>query len=296
VNPQATNPAHPMIAPRWLVLGAAGFVGRTVLATLQAQGRRVGGVTRPSMDALAGESLRNLLRTWRPDIVLNATGHARSASGPDLSDFYVRSTTLLLQAVRAEAPACRVILLGSAAEYGNAVAPTGSVETDALQPLSDYGRAKVAQSRVASGAAGQGLAVITARLFNPCGPGQGTHQFVGALLERLRAGEHPLRVYPGNQLRDWGDIRDMADALMLLGETAHPPAVVNVCTGTAHSTELVASLLGRLAGVPVEATPGPVGPDTLWHSVGHPGRLTRLGWRPKFTLAETLADQYRSRL
>ena len=44
------------------------------------------------------------------------------------------------------------------------------------------------------------------------------------------------------------------------------------------------------------ATPGPVGPDTLWHSVGHPGRLTRLGWRPKFTLAETLADQYRSRL
>jgi GDP-4-dehydro-6-deoxy-D-mannose reductase len=298
--------SHDHDVARWLVLGAAGFVGRATLGELEARGRKVVGAGRsaPPPAAVAGKSwhttdvfdvhnLRALLRKLQPSIVLNAIGHHPAIPRSELRDFYVRSTTIILEAVQAEQPSCRVVLLGSAAEYGNSTNASSS-EADAPHPLSDYGCAKCGQFDVACRFAANGLDVIAARLFNPIGRGQGNHQFVGALLERIRRGERPARVRSGNHVRDWIDVRDAARALVTLAESPKPPSVANICTGQGRTVEFVANVVGRLAGVEVEVNPGETSPDVLWHSLGNPGRMFNLGWRPQHSLAESLADQWHS--
>ena len=282
---------------RWLVLGAAGFIGGAVLAELKSQSRIVLGVghsagpaVQAEVDAFDTEAVQRQLRDWPPEILIQAIGHPAGFPAASLEDFYGRSTARLLTAVQAVAPACRVILLGSAAEYGNSPEGTGSRENDPLRPLSDYGRAKCVQGSVASRFAAAGLSVVTARLFNPIGRGQSGRQLAGALCERIRRGERPLRVTGGCQVRDWIDIRDTARALVRLGEASEVPAVVNVCTGRGHTVAWVATELGRLADVPVLIEPGEISPNELGHSLGDPGRLQRLGWRPRHALAESLAD------
>jgi NDP-hexose 4-ketoreductase len=294
---------------RWLVLGAAGFVGRATLADLKVRGRQVAGAGRSASPpaGVAGESwraidvfdatqLRALLRKLQPSILLNAIGHHPAAAHSELRDFYVRSTAIILEAVQVEQPSCRVVLLGSAAEYGNSSVAAGSCETDSRHPLSDYGRAKCGQFDVACRFAANGLDVISARLFNPIGHGQGSHRFVGALLNRIRRGERPVQVHSGNHVRDWIDVRDVARALVTLAESPEPPVAVNVCTGKGHTVGFVANAVGRLAGVEVEVKPGGTSPAVLWHSVGNPGRMFNLGWRPQHGLAESLADLWRHSL
>ena len=300
---------HDQDGARWLVLGAAGFVGRATLAELKARGRQAAGADRSAsppatvaadswhaIDVFDVPNFHALLRELQPSVLLNAIGHHPAVANSELRDFYVRSTTIVLEAVQAEQSSCRVVLLGSAAEYGNSTDAASSGETDALHPLSDYGRAKCGQFDVACRFAANGLDVITARLFNPIGHGQGSHRFMGALLERIRRGERPVPVHSGNHVRDWIDVRDAACALVMLAESPKSSSVVNICTGKGHTVEFVASAVERLAGVEVEVKPGETSPDVLWHSVGNPGRMFNLGWRPQHGLAESLADLWRSLL
>jgi nucleoside-diphosphate-sugar epimerase len=306
VKTVARSYPHSQGVARWLVLGAAGFVGRATLAELRARGRQaaeagrsvspppgVAGEAWHAIDGFDAHNLRALLRKLQPSILLNAIGHLPAAAKSELQDFYVRSTTTVLAAAQAEQPSCRVVLLGSAAEYGNST-DAGSSETDPPRPLSDYGRAKCGQFDVACRFAAKGLEVITARLFNPIGRGQGRHQFAGALLEQIRRGERPVRIRSGNHIRDWIDVRDMARALATLAESPEPPAVVNICTGKGRTVGFVARAMGRLAGVEIEIQSGETSPDVLWRSVGNPGRMFNLGWRPQHDLADCLADQWQS--
>jgi nucleoside-diphosphate-sugar epimerase len=299
---------HRQDVARWLVLGASGFVGRAALAEIKAHGGETAGAghsalphagfaeeSRHTMDVFDANKLRALLRKLQPSILLNAIGHHPGAVNSELRDFYAGSTTAILEAVQAEQPSCRVVLLGSAAEYGNST-DAGSSETDPRRPLSDYGRAKCEQFDVACRFAANGLDVITARLFNPIGHGQGSHRFVAALLERIRRGERPVQVGFGNHVRDWIDVRDAARALVTLAESPKPPSVANICTGNGHTVEFVARAVGRLAGVAVEVKSNGTSPDVLWHSVGNPGRMFHLGWQPQHGLVESLADLWRSLL
>lgn len=234
---------------------------------------------------------RALLRKLQPSILLNAIGHFPSITGSGLEDFYVRNTTNVLEAVRAEQPSCRVVLLGSAAEYGNSP-EAGSSETDAPRPLSDYGRAKCRQFAVACRFAANGLDAITARLFNLIGPGQSNRLFASALLERIRRGEPSPRVPSANHVRDWIDVRDAARALVTLAESPRPPAVANVCTGKGQTVEFVTGIIGRLTGAEIKTEPEATSPGMLWRSVGNPERMFNLGWRPQHNLADSLADQW----
>jgi nucleoside-diphosphate-sugar epimerase len=295
----------PKQVDKWLVLGACGFVGRSVVSELRARKHEVIGVDRGlgretdagsdivQMDVDDGDALRSLLAQEKPTILVNAIGHPANASESGLFRVYVDGTDRLLTSIQAEIPACRVIMLGSASEYGNSPVEGCSRETDALRPLSPYGRAKRGQHEIACGFRAKGLDVITARLFNVLGPNQSRHLLVGALIERIRNHENPLFVRDGNYVRDWIDVRDVSDAIIDLGVFREPPSVVNICSGEGRTVEWVASCLGIFARVSALSQDGCISPDVLWRSVGDPHLMMRLGWRRKRFLLESIKDQWR---
>lgn len=294
-----TSPQNRCDGARWLVLGAAGFVGKAITAELKMQKRNVTGMDRSgsahsqAIDVFDDNQLRTALRKLRPDFLVNAVGHPQGLSGIGLIDFYVRSTKNILEAVQFECPACRVVLLGSASEYGNTI-EAGACETDALKPLSDYGRAKCGQFELSRQLAQSGSSITTARLFNILGPGQRVNLFPQALMERIGAGESPARVANGHHIRDWVDVRDAVRAVIMAVESPEPPELFNVCTGQGTPVGSLAREIGSLSGSAIVAECGETSSNQLWRSIGNPGKIFGLSWRPRFSLTQSLADQWKA--
>lgn len=291
------------------MLGASGFVGHTTCRELKSRQYNVTEVFHSEIELKIDQAdmnevhrtvdvdndgvLRELFGEIQPVILINAVGHPSNIAPSAMREFYHRSTLNVLSAVQKETPQCRVILLGSAAEYGNSP-KSGSREQDTPKPLSEYGWAKVLQSELASRFISDGLDIITARLFNPIGPSQDGRAFAGALMKRIRAGEGSLRVDNANYLRDWIDIRDVARALVILGMAADPPPIVNICTGKSVSVGELAAKIATLARVEIKAISTEISPECLWRSVGNPELMQNFDWRPQYTLEQSLLDQWRS--
>jgi nucleoside-diphosphate-sugar epimerase len=287
---------------RWLVLGAAGFIGRWVTRELDEQGIPWTGVDRQAgnenallhCDVSDIDSLRDLLREVRPAVMINAVGHQPGISESAMVRFYINGTDALLRTVQEVTPTARVLLLGSAAEYGNAPSNGKSREPDPPQPVTAYGRSKARQFTIALKYAQRGLQVCTARVFNVLGPGQGPHLLAGALFERVRAGERPLRVHSCNFVRDWIDVRDVARALRTIGQIARAPLAVNICSGHESTVEILAREIVRLVNGTLDPITTPIAGDDLWRSAGDPSALCALGWQPLRDLHDTLYDQWQA--
>ncbi|HMD53829.1 MAG TPA: NAD-dependent epimerase/dehydratase family protein [Phycisphaerae bacterium] len=286
-------------AGQWLVLGASGFVGRATCRELKSRGFGVTEIDHATsgknrrIDVHNLDALRGLFRELQPAVLISAVGHPPSVSESAIREFYRQSTLNVLDALRGQTSKCRVILLGSAAEYGNSP-ESGSREEDNLRPLSEYGRAKAEQFDMACRFTADGLDIMTARLFNPLGPGQDDRHFAGALMKRIHSGENPLRVDHANHLRDWIDIRDVANALVTLAVAADSPRVINICTGKSQTVGTLAAKVASVTGVQIQMRPAEISAGDLWRSVGNSERMHQLGFQPRYTLQQSLLDQWRS--
>ena len=77
------------------------------------------------------------------------------------------------------------------------------------------------------------LAVTWARLFNLTGAGEHPDRLLPTVVRGLLAGRS-VDLSPGDQLRDYLDVDDVADALVHLA-SAGVDGAVNVCSGRATS-------------------------------------------------------------
>ena len=242
--------------------------------------------------------MRELVAAAQPSYVFHLAG-IREGALEELLRVNVCGTVNLLEAVAEEAPSARVLVVGSAAEYGETTREPLD-EDHPLQPRTDYGIAKAAQELAAAAVgARRGVDVIRVRLFNVFGPGEPTSFVASAVAGRLVAiqrgtAEPPLRTGDLSTRRDFVDVRDAVRALRLAATRGEAGTVYNVCSGRATPIrELVDELLA-IAGLdgPLESIP-----ETAALNVrGHAGTAERLraatGWEPKRSLADSLADVF----
>lgn len=154
-----------------------------------------------------------------------------------------------------------------------------------------------------------GIPTLIVRFFNAFGPNdyydEETSHVAPALIRRVLEGEDPLVVWgTGNQTRALVDCRDIAKALMLLGEKAeftsdHPLLVANIGHKREVSIRELAETICRLAGKSPRIVFDDSRPD------GYPRRAADtwllenlLGWVPDTPLEVTLADmiaEYRAK-
>ena len=171
-----------------LVIGVSGFIGRYVAHHFSQQGWKVLGLdTRPPENApqqdlsgyhqviLPSDDLKGLVKLLHPDVCIHCAGRASVANSLEdpLADFqaHVEVTFNLLNAMRLEAPRCRVIFLSSAAVYGNpASLPIG--EDHDLRPVSPYGFHKLMGEKLcAEFSEVYGVPTAIARIFSAYGAG-----------------------------------------------------------------------------------------------------------------------------
>jgi len=310
---------------RVLITGATGFVGGWLAGELVAhlpEARLFGTTTHspkdlphedgaPPMtlitaDLTDADDVRRAVAQTQPTHVFHLAGFA-SGAGTDVDrirQLNVDATLTLLAALEAQGNACRVQLASSGYVYGATTPGRPARETDPPNPSGAYAISKAEMERAVRPYAEHGLLSLTVtRAFNHTGPRQATDFVVPAFarqIARIERGLEPPVVRVGNleALRDFLDVRDVIRAYrLLLFET--PPApwrVVNVASGKAV---IIRSLLDELvadATVPVtiETDPARLRPSDLPECIGASTLLTELsGWRPTYSLSETLLETLR---
>ena len=283
------------------VTGAGGFVGPYLTAHLRACGDNVI-ETDHDLDVTDGEIVRKAFAASKPDAVyhLAAASHVGSSwSAPvDVTRINAEGTlNVLLAAVEASVP--RVLVIGSAEEYGR-IAPEDLpvAETAPLRPVSPYGASKAAAEMLASHAfRGRGLGVVCVRAFNHLGPGQSDALVASSIAKQVavaeRAGGGTVLTGDLSPRRDFTDVRDVVRAYRLLVERGEPGESYNVCSGRDVSIQEIADALAASSTVPVtfEIEPSRLRPVEIPVVRGDNTKLCRAtGWMPEISLSRTLAD------
>ena len=289
-------------------------MGRHLIDALLAAGHEVAAASHTPWMAPEGVSLdvfdirdagavAEAVGRLQPDGVIHLAAQASPRRSWELSDetyaVNVSGTSHLLEAL-VPRPSTRVVLIGSAQEYGFGREDRPIRETDALQPRSPYGVSKVAQELVGALYRQQyGMPVVVARPFNHTGPGQTTEYAVGAFaaqVAQIERGEHAPVLTVGwlEARRDYLDVRDVVQAYRLLLEAGRPGEVYNVASGNAERIGDLLDILLSAAGladqveVVADPVPRPGDPQIL---VGDATKLRNdLGWAPAIPIAASVVD------
>ncbi len=303
---------------RVLLTGAAGFVGRHLAKALSdatapstlfgivRPGSRADlpGVTRLEADIEDAAAVAGAVAEARPDRVFHLAAQSSPTESWRDPAATVRVNVLglvhVLEALRRHAEGARVLVVGSAEEYGAVPEARQPIDEDCpLRPASPYAASKVCQGYLAlQYALGHGMALVRTRTFNHTGPGRGeafAESSFARQIAEIEAGRRPPRIRVGNlgAVRDFTDVRDVVSAYERLIETGTPGAVYNVCSGRGYRIQEILERLLALSEAPIEVEVDPerLRPVDVPRLVGDPGRLRQAtGWEPRVPLERTLRD------
>jgi GDP-4-dehydro-6-deoxy-D-mannose reductase len=305
----------PMYDCSIVVTGAAGFAGSHLVDLLAAERAHVAGWRRPGgsaghgpagvewmdVDLLDANAVRKAIAVCRPAAVYHCAGAPQVAGSWDriipTLEANVVGTHNLLEAVRLEAPRCRVLVTGSALVYKPSEEPLS--EASPIGPRSPYALSKLAQELLSLHAhRDDGADVVLTRSFNHFGPRQDP-AFVGsgvakqlALIEAGRL-EPILQIGNLDARRDLTDVRDTVCAYRDLLAHGRPGVIYNVCSGQPRPIrELVRSLVARAnVRVEIRIDPGRLRPNDVPLVVGDARRIREeIGWTPTIPFEQTVAD------
>lgn len=209
-----------------------------------------GEISTPNLDSLAD-------RGGAPTALFHLAGGSsvgRSIEQP-YEDFSrtVVATAGLLEWLRRSAKDCRLIVASSAAVYGGHHA--GAISEDASkQPMSPYGHHKLIMEQLCSSyATSFGIRATIVRLFSVYGPWL-RKQLLWDLCLRLSEGGTELIIGgTGNEARDWIDVREVAQLLVLLGQgDTQQFRVLNGGSGIATTVGKIARLVTQAWGRDIE--------------------------------------------
>lgn len=220
--------------------GSTGFIGRHVAESLVNRGHEVVEILRPGRQAAArtrnfvefdlGTPPRDAFeRLGSPEVLVHlAWGGLPNYESVHHVESELPRHVKFLSALAGQGLS-QIVIAGTCFEYG---LKEGQIkETDPVAPVTEYARAKVLLHehllRMDSV-----TAIVWARLFYPYGPGQSLQSLYGQFERACESGDKFFPMSPGDQLRDYLPVEDMADYLArLAGLRIESQLVVNVCSG-----------------------------------------------------------------
>jgi GDP-4-dehydro-6-deoxy-D-mannose reductase len=300
------------VARTILITGASGFAGGHLIEALPADVRIVGWdrslgatqdprVTWRCVDLLDPRAVGEALAEAAPDEIYHLAGAAHVGQSFGAAEMTlatnVRGTHYLLDAVRQQRLASRILVTGSAMVYRPSTEALD--ERSPIGTVNPYALSKLAQEQLALRAHDEdGLDTVVVRAFNHIGPRQHPSFFASSFarqIAEIEAGIKAPLMRVGNleARRDLTDVRDTVRAYIALMAHGHSGAVYNVCTGVAGRVGDILDTLHALARVPIDigTDPALLRPSDTPVVLGSHERLTRdTGWRPTIGLDTTLRD------
>lgn len=299
---------------KYLVTGAAGFIGRSIAAALLARGEQVRGVDNfitgkrsnlvglEAMEFVEGDLTDPKVCqqvTEGVEVVFHEAALAsvpRSVKDPQATNNNCVNATLNVLVAAKDNGVRRVVYAGSSSAYGDT--PTlPKHEQMAPNPISPYAVAKLAgEQYMRSFSRVYGLETVVLRYFNVFGPYQDPNSFYSGVLalfcRKMLAGEQPTINGDGEHSRDFTYIDNVVHANLL---AAAAPAdkvsgqVMNAATGSRITLNNTFELLKELTGYEGVAAYGPERAGDIRDSLADISLAAeRMGYRPQVNFREGL--------
>jgi UDP-glucuronate 4-epimerase len=294
---------------RYVVTGAAGFIGSQLARELVAAGHDVAGVDcfAGSHDLAEKEENARGLDVRRLDLVEEALDldgvdgvfHLAAQAGVrsfgDVFPVYVRQNLLATQRVfeSCARAGVRVVFASSSSVYGEAEAYPTSEEIPP-RPISPYGITKLGGEHLArSYALAFGLDAVVLRYFTVYGPRQRPDMFFRRVCEALLAGG-TFEIYgTGGQSRSFTYVGDAVAATVAAMERGVAGALFNVGGGEEATILESIAVLEEVSGRTLDiGYAGAAAGDVSRTSADVARIRDALGWQPQTSLREGLAAMW----
>jgi nucleoside-diphosphate-sugar epimerase len=292
---------------RYVVTGAAGFIGSHLAEALAARGDDVVGIDcftdyyDPTLkeENARGFDVRRIdlaadeLDFAGLDGVFHLAGQPGVRSFGDVFPLYVHRNVLASQRVfeAAARDGVRVVFASSSSVYGEAERyPTP--EDTPPRPLSPYGITKVTCEHLARAYERSfGLDAVVLRYFNAFGPRQ-RPDMAFAKVTRALAGGEPFDLFgDGQQTRGWTYVDDVVAATARAMEAGR--GTYNVGGGVEASLREAIGILESAAGGTLEIREHPPVPGDQRRTNADTTRIRdELGWQPQVSLEDGLRAQW----
>lgn len=324
--------SHTDLAGKVLVTGAAGFIGSHLCRRLVANRVQVRALDNLSTgteaniadimhdelfeftlgDVLKQKQVESLLDGCTAVFHLAANPEVRAALSDGEIDFEqnLRSTHMLLEALRAKAWCGTLVFTSTSTVYGDATQLPTPENYGPLVPISMYGATKLGcEALITAYSHLLGLRALIFRFANVVGPGSG-HGVIHDFLTKLQQNPAKLEVLgDGTQTKSYIYIDDCIDAFIHATKHGNEnPGIYNIGTDDQTDVKTIASIVIEELGlrdVQISFKPGPEGrgwPGDVKRMLLDVSKLRTLGWSPRCRstdavqkATEQLAKEHRNR-
>jgi nucleoside-diphosphate-sugar epimerase len=291
-----------------LVTGGTGFLGRYIVRELIAKdikplvltrnaktnafGNQTEKISFVEVDLLDYASVKKIVEKHQPDRIIHLAGIVRPPSDqPELLELLNYEATARLLDIAATTPIKKIIIIGSADEYGFQSCP--QIETMPAQPVSDYAisKNKAIEYALSSNRA-RGLPVVILRPFTVYGTGQPAKMFVSqAVACAVRGIEFEMS--EGVQKRDLLFVTDFVNAIIkLLTANETDGEIFNVGSGKSIALRELANKIWEIAGADknlLKIGARSASPVELHDTEADISKISRvIDWKPLVSIEEGL--------
>ena len=203
---------------------------------------------------LSETNLRELLHSYKPCYILFAYGESVVSANSDINFAINKNVMLILSIleeilleVKLKKVLKKIIIIGSAAEYGRAYCESISEEYP-VHPSSIYGLSKIFLFNTAMYYHEKGLPIVYTRQFNAIGPFQRDTFVLSSFCKQVAMIEknsidNNIMVGEMSHKRDFIDARDAARAYLLIFSKGKVGEVYNIGSGKAYSVQELLNLV-----------------------------------------------------
>ncbi len=301
---------------RVVITGANGFVGPHLAKLLKEKGADVTGFVFGSLhkkseffvscevDITNYYETEKAILTIQPDQIYHLAAQSsvhKSWEAPLLTyQVNVLGTLNLLEAAKKLNKEVKVLIVGSAEEYGMLAKEKVLTEEDPLCPQNPYALTKALVEYLVEDKyfTESNLKIIRTRSFLHIGPGQATgfvtSDFASQIANVEKGKQEPiLKVGNLEAKRDFLDVRDVVRAYSLLLEKGKAGEVYQVTRGKNFSVQEILEKLLSLAAkeIKIEQDPAKIRRVDLPRLLGSNEKIKKeTGWQPEIPIEQTLND------
>ncbi len=263
--------------------------------------KTTGGKNYFKLDLLKKEEILQFLNGYRPDLIFNLLGLNFSDNILELFKINVLTANNLLSSIEeVQNYTPKVLLIGSAAEYGNVKKSDLPITEDCIKrPVSNYGLSKVYLDVLAEKyIIHSKIKIFRAKTFNIIGPGLSDKLSGGSIvlqIEKIRKGLQSHELYVGNlnTERDFVDIRDVVAAYWNIINSEFSGEVFNIGRGCPIKMKIIVKYFIRTSGMEIKTVQKEDlfkknDPQCVYSDITKIKKL--LNWKPEIEHEQSIKD------
>lgn len=253
-------------------------------------------------DLMDQQSLNRLLKEIQPDEIYNLAAQSHVRVSFDIPQFTAEVNSIgvlnILEAYRTQCPTAKFYQASSSEMFGTSVDADGyQRETTPMHPVSPYGCAKLmAYHLVRTYRKSYGLHCSNGILFNHSGYRRGlafVEQKICNAAVRIKLGlQDKLELGNLNSYRDIGNSKDYVRAMHLMLQQPEPGDWVVGTGQTMSIKEILIYVYDKLGldWLTVMHADAYHRPQELDYLKGDSSKIRTLGWKPEYTMEQTLDE------